>query len=311
MGGDAEAKIERAPAPAWRRDRGGFEMATSGWAHADSGRAGELARRLARLSRAARTGIAFATFGLAGILFALCVAPVLRCLPGSAREREFRGQRLVHHWFRFFVRFMQGLGLHSVRIEGAERLREPGQLVVANHPTLLDVVLLVAQMPQADCVVKRAAWSNPFMRWVVQAAGYVPNDLGEGLIEACATRLAAGRTLLLFPEGTRSPERGLGPFQRGTAHVALRAGRPILPVFIHCDPPTLMRGQPWYDVPERRFAYRIEVGEPIGPVQGSGGGRGAAARRLSAALRAFYQQRLAAVGAAPGGGGLDGRPDGD
>jgi 1-acyl-sn-glycerol-3-phosphate acyltransferase len=286
-------------------------MTTSGWAHADSGRAGELARRLARLSRAARTGVAFATFGLAGILFALFVAPVLRWLPGSPRERDFRGQRLVHRWFRFFDRFMQGLGLHRVRIEGAERLRAPGQLVVANHPTLIDVVLLVAQLPQCDCVVKRAAWSNPFMRWVVQAAGYVPNDLGEGLIEACAERLAAGRTLLLFPEGTRSPERGLGPFQRGAAHVALRAGRPLLPVFIHCDPPTLMRGQPWYDVPDRRFEYRIEVGDPIEPERDQEGGRGAAARRLTAALRDFYEERLAAVGAAPGGRGLDGRPDGD
>jgi 1-acyl-sn-glycerol-3-phosphate acyltransferase len=286
-------------------------MTTSGWAQAETGHAGEIARRAARLSRVARTAIAFATFGLAGVLFALLVAPVLRFLPGTQRERDFRGQRLVHHWFRFFDRFMQRLGLHRVQIEGAERLREPGQLVVANHPTLLDVVLLVARMPQCDCVVKRAAWSNPCMRWVVQAAGYVPNDLGEELIEACAARLEAGRTLLLFPEGTRSPARSLGRFQRGAAHVALRARRPLLPVFIHCDPPTLMRGQPWYDVPERRFAYRIEVGEPIYPELGAGGGRGAAARRLTAALREFFQARLSAAGVTPGGGGLDGRPDGD
>ncbi len=293
-------------------------MATSGWAHADSGRAGELLRRLARLSRAARTGIAFAAFGAGGVFFALLVIPALRCLPGSPREREFRCQRLVHLWFRAFVRFMQGLGIHRVETHGAEHLRAPGQLVVANHPTLLDVVMLVAQMPQADCVVKRAAWSNPFMRSVVKAAGYVPNDLGEGLIEACAERLDAGRTLLFFPEGTRSPERGLGPFQRGAAHVALRSGRPILPVFIHCDPPTLKRGQPWYDVPERRFELRIEVGDPIAPAPGAGAGRGAEARRLTAALRGFYEQRLRAVEGAPGAragaarpAGLDGRPAGD
>jgi 1-acyl-sn-glycerol-3-phosphate acyltransferase len=295
-------------------------MATSGWVHADSGRAGELARRLARLGRAARTGIAFAVFGAGGVFFALLLLPVLRLLPGTPRERELRCQRLVHRWFRLFVRFLQGLGLLGVETRGGERLREPGQLVVANHPTLLDVVMLVAQMPQADCVVKRAAWSNPFMRSVVKAAGYVPNDLGEALIEDCAERLAAGRTLLFFPEGTRSPERGLGAFRRGAAHVALRAGRPILPVFIHCDPPTLMRGQPWYDVPERSFAFRIQVGDPIPPAPGGGGGRGAGARRLTAALRGFYQGCLDAASGAPGAAGptrrdgqtgLDGRRAGD
>ena len=101
--------------------------------------------------------------------------------------------------------------------------------------------------------------SNPFTRGVVRGAGYVPNDTGESTLEACVARIRAGRTVLLFPEGTRSPRGELGPFRRGAAHVALAAGVPALPISISCRPPGLMRGQAWYEVPERRMQYTLQA----------------------------------------------------
>ena len=157
-------------------------------------------------------------------------------------------------------------------VRGAERLREPGgHLIVANHPTLIDVVLIGSLMPQLDCLVKTDASRNPFMRGVVRVAGYVPNDLGEAVVEACAARLREGRSLLLFPEGTRSMKGGeLGSFHRGAAHVALSSGRRILPLVIHCAPRALTRGQHWYDVGDRPDALHD---------RGRGADRSARARR--------------------------------
>ena len=162
---------------------------------------------------------------------------------------------------------MQGLGVCKLSVQSRERLREPGGLlIVANHPTLIDVVLIGSLLPQLDCLVKIGAWRNPFMRGVVRAAGYVPNDLGEAVVEACAARLREGRSLLLFPEGTRSMKGGdLGAFHRGAAHVALRSGRPLVPLVIRCVPRALGRGQHWYDVGDRPMSFTIEVGEPIDP----------------------------------------------
>jgi 1-acyl-sn-glycerol-3-phosphate acyltransferase len=254
---------------------------------------------LGRMWRIVRTGSAFALFGASGAILGLGVLPIVQHTAPDRETGELRAQRWVHEFFRFFVGYMRGVRILDVEVRAAERLREAGgRVVVANHPTLLDVVLLGALMPQLDCVVKRAAWSNPFMRGVVKAAGYVPNDLGEDLIDACARNLLRGRDLLLFPEGTRSPEGGLRRFQRGAAHVALRARRPILPVFIDCDPPSLMRDQRWYEVPDRRLRFTIEVGEALDPELMLEGGepRGAAARRVTAALRDFYEKRLQTLG---------------
>jgi 1-acyl-sn-glycerol-3-phosphate acyltransferase len=248
-----------------------------------------------RIWRVGVTGFSFALFGFGGLVFTLLVIPVLKRLPGDATEREFRCQYAVHKSFGWFVRVMEVLGLLTVEVRNAERLREPGQLIVANHPTLLDVVFLVAQLPQADCVVKQAVMSNPFMRGTAVCAGFLANDPGDALVDACAARLARNRSLLLFPEGTRTDDGRLGEFRRGAAHVALRSGRPLRPVVIHCHPPSLMRGQRWYQVPHRKMRIVLECCEPISPEEApreGALGRGAVARRLSARLRDFYAKRL-------------------
>ena len=238
------------------------------------------------------TGASFALFGVGSLFLGLLAYPVLSLLPGSREQRERRIQWLIHRSFRFFAAFMEGVGVIAVEVRQPERLPRQGpRLVIANHQTLIDYVLLVAHMPQADVVVKRTHWSNPFTRGVVRGAGYVPNDTGESTLEACVARLRAGRTVLLFPEGTRSPRGGLGPFQRGAAHVALVAGISALPITITCRPPGLMRGQPWYDVPERRMQFTLDVGEPI-PTPPGTEGRGLASRRLTAAYREHFVKGL-------------------
>lgn len=253
-----------------------------------------LLRKIWQAWRIVGTGISFSVFGLLGLLMTVAVFPVTRLLVRDPVAREFRNQKLVHWGFRLFVRLMVGLGVLVVDVRDGERLAEPGQLVIANHPTLIDIVVLVSLMPQADCVVKKEAWSNPFMRGAVSATGYLPNDSGDALVEACVERLRAGRSLVLFPEGTRSPKGGLGPFRRGFAHAALASGCPLRTVVIRADPHALMRGQPWYDVPERRLRLTLDCGRMVDPQELAQGAptRGIAARRISTSLRDFYGKTL-------------------
>jgi 1-acyl-sn-glycerol-3-phosphate acyltransferase len=188
--------------------------------------------------------------------------------------------------------------LGRIHVEGAERLTSPGSLVVANHPTLIDVVALIAYMPQADCVVKQANFDNPFMRGMLRGAGYLPNSAGPKLVEECVRRLRSGRSLVLFPEGTRSPEKGLGRMQRGAAHVALEAGCDLIPVVITCDPPALMKGVPWWIVPDRTFDLRLRVGEPLSldELVARKESRAIAARALTARLRELFEKGMADAG---------------
>jgi 1-acyl-sn-glycerol-3-phosphate acyltransferase len=242
----------------------------------------------------ARTGFCFLVFGLMSLSLSLVIMPLIRLRVGDREERELRGQKAMHRVVAAHVRLMQRTRVLRVEISGAERLSEPGTLLVANHPTLIDALLFISLMPQVDLIVKESYYENPVMGGAAAGAGYIPNQNGPALVEECAARLGRGRSLLIFPEGTRSPANSLGPFARGAAHIALRAGCDLLPVTMRASPATLYRDLPWWDVPDRRFTLSLEVGEPIRiqDVVCEPMSRPRAARALTAALREFFEKRV-------------------
>lgn len=215
--------------------------------------------------RVVTTGLSFLLFGLFGTALGFLAVPLLLVLPGSRSARQARVRRMIRMAFRALVGFMNQTGCISYRFSGAQSLGQPRQLVIANHPSLIDIVLLIAFVPGATCVVKRAAWRNPSMVLAVQAAGYVANAPTENMIEQASALLAGGECLIMFPEGTRTrPEQPMH-FHRGAASVALRAAQVVTPVFIRVRPPHLSKAVPWYRVPKIRPHYSLTVGAGIDP----------------------------------------------
>lgn len=256
-----------------------------------------MARRLhQRMDHAWRvlgTGLSFLAFGLGGLLLGGLLFPLL-LLIGDPQRRRRIARRLVQLSFATHVGIMHRLGVLTYEIRGRERLRRDGLLVLANHPTLIDVVFLVSLLPNADCVVKRAVACNPFMRGPVRAAGYVSNDDGAGLVDDCIAAVRAGGNLVIFPEGTRSVPGQPPRLQRGAANIAVRGRLDITPVRITCTPPTLNKGQKWYRVPSRRFHVLVDIGEdlPISSFLNGAGdtprGEALAARRLTDYLAQYF-----------------------
>jgi 1-acyl-sn-glycerol-3-phosphate acyltransferase len=243
--------------------------------------------------RVLATGFAFACFFLGGAVLAGVVFPIL----AIRREgREDRTQRLIQLVFRFYLAMLRGLGLIRLEISGGERLAAcHGSIIVANHPTLLDVVFLMVLTPHVRCIVKHELWDNRYLGGVMRAAGYIRNDLDpEATIAACRSALQRGNNLIIFPEGTRSRVGEPVQFRRGVANIAMLTGAPIQLVVISCNPPTLTKGEPWYRVPPRRPSFQVEVAHPMDiqrfmayPYRGLG------ARRLMQELHRFYIGRLA------------------
>lgn len=207
-----------------------------------------LLSRINWLWRLFATGLAFTVFGVGGLLLPLYALPVLLLTPaGDARER--RARWLVHVNFKAFMHMMQGLGIMRFKARHLDDLRRPGQLILANHPSLIDVVFLISLLPQADCVVKANLLKNPTMRGVIGLAGYIANNDPEQVLEAARASMRRGNSLIIFPEGTRTVPGKPIRMQRGAANVALRLGRPIRPVLITVEPDTLTKHRPWYQIP--------------------------------------------------------------
>lgn len=252
-------------------------------------------RRLEREWRIVAKTVSFAVFGAGSLLIAAVVFPLCDLWPGTRKRKVDRIRTAIHHSFRFFIWFMETLRVVDVRFTGLERLRTGGPyLIIANHPTLIDVVALISRLPPVDCVVKKEHWNNFFTRGVVSGADYIPNDGGAGIVTEAISRLGQGHSLLLFPEGTRSPSGGLGEFSRGFAQIAVRSDCAVVPVTIRCDPPMLMKNEKFLSVPARRSQWVISVDEPIAVAShyDAADSKAVAARKLSAAVRRYYEKRL-------------------
>ncbi|WP_263079587.1 1-acyl-sn-glycerol-3-phosphate acyltransferase [Endozoicomonas sp. Mp262] len=220
---------------------------------------------LKRCWRTLATAFSFLVFGLGSLDLAFLIFPLILLLTPCGQKRRQFMQRVISVHFRAFLKMMQWLGIMKLRLENIELLtHEKGSLIIANHPTLIDVVVIMAYLPQVDCVVKEGLWHNPFLKGVVSAAGYISNSSDPAvLIQRCCASLEQGRNLIIFPEGTRTTPGKPPRFQRGVARVALQAKCPIRLIHLDCAPATLSKSHKWYQVPERPFVFSLHVGEQL------------------------------------------------
>jgi len=209
------------------------------------------------------TGLSFALFGLGGLLLWALVFPLQRLLGGDAQIRQRRARLTVHRSFRLFILFMRVTGVLTLDFQNPHRLGKAGQMIIANHPSLIDVVLLIGYVKDANCIVRHGLAKNPFTRGPIAACGYITNDESADMLEKAAAVLREGQTLIVFPEGTRTPPDAMPCFHRGACAIALRGAHQITPVLIQMQPRSLTKGEPWYRIPPRRMHYRITVGEDI------------------------------------------------
>jgi 1-acyl-sn-glycerol-3-phosphate acyltransferase len=268
-------------------------MASAGVIVADG--AGALARRAERFWRQIGMGISFSLFGIGGLFLAVLVFPFINLFYRNRAKRAATAQHVVHQTWRLFLRVIVFLGVLDFETEGAELLRsETGTLVISNHPSLLDVVLIMSLMERTQCVVKPGVWKNPFMRGVVRATNYIPN-LGdpEKTLEDCVAALQRGNNLVIFPEGSRTVPGRPVHLERGFANIAIRAGVPIRVVSVTCDPPFLRKGEKWYQAPLRKPCYRVRVCERVTPdVLSAGEAPSRAARTLTARMTRRFEEMI-------------------
>jgi 1-acyl-sn-glycerol-3-phosphate acyltransferase len=253
-----------------------------------------MVERLSRYWRVFATGLSFSMFGVGGLVLRLIVFPLLNLFVWQPRKRIVLARGVIRAAFRAFVWLMQTLGVLRYEIVGGERLQRGGLLVLANHPTLIDTVFLMAFIRRADCIVKGRLWNNPFTRGPVQAAGYINNDAGLDLVNDCIASLRSGNNLIIFPEGTRTSQDGAISLKRGAANIAVRGSRDVTPVIIHCEPATLGKGEKWWRVPSRRVRFRIEVRDDIAISRfiEDGVGEAIAARRLTDFLQDYFTEKV-------------------
>jgi 1-acyl-sn-glycerol-3-phosphate acyltransferase len=235
-------------------------------------------RRLAKLQRIVLTGSAFFVFWWGGLLLTWTALPVIRFRHRRDPDAAMRAWRkILNRSLRFHADYMRFLGLVEFDSRAVERqLPSGGFVLVANHPSLIDVVLLLATWPTLYCVVKGPVMRSPFVGRMLRYANHIDAGDGDavsgaGVVQGAVERLRGGDPVLIFPEGTRSPRNELGQFKKGAFVIAQAADVPVVPIRIRCNPPSLMRGQKWYEVPDGpvRFSFQLYPPRSVPPHAGA------------------------------------------
>ncbi|MDE1474946.1 1-acyl-sn-glycerol-3-phosphate acyltransferase [Xenorhabdus bovienii] len=214
--------------------------------------------------RLTMTGVCFALFGIGGLLLSLIWFNLLLVFQRNADKRCRLARHSISACFRLFFFLTRKVGVLDYHFDGIEKIRmDKGCLIVANHPTLLDYVLLASTLPDVDCIVKSALLRNPFVSGVIRSANYLINSEAESLLPICRERLTAGHNILIFPEGTRTiPDHPI-TLQRGAANIAVRCGCNLRVVHIICSQKMLDKKSKWYQIPPKKPIYTITVGEQL------------------------------------------------
>jgi len=222
-----------------------------------------LIERIDRAWRVLATGFSFAVFFGGGALAALTLFPLLGLITADPAKRHERTRQVIRRLFQSYLHMLKLLGVLEIDISGTNALKHiKGHVVVANHLTLLDVVLLMALIPRVQCIVKHQLWTSRYLGGVVRHAGYIRNDLlPDELLSACKAAMREGANLIIFPQGTRSLPSEPFRFHRGVANIALLAGADIQTVAITCTPLFLAKSDKWWRVPSRRPLFSVTVGD--------------------------------------------------
>jgi len=168
-------------------------------------------------------------------------------------HRDSRGQwmrAVIRGLFDLWVRWFHASNVVRIHWHGFVEPLPTGCVYIANHPTLLDATFLLARLPDAICIFKPALMRNPVIGPPAIMAGYVAGDPGVDLVRAISEKIALGRSLLVFPEGTRTePGHPLNPVKPGFALIAARAQAPVQLIVIRATPDLVPRGRPWWRPP--------------------------------------------------------------
>jgi 1-acyl-sn-glycerol-3-phosphate acyltransferase len=173
---------------------------------------------------------------------------------------------------RVWARLVLLGGFVRLVADGKERVpRDTPVVFMSNHESWLDIPALIAAIPiQVRFLAKKSLFSWPAFGWAIAAMGFIPVDRENRRtaiksFEEAAARIRAGRSVLIFPEETRSIDGNLLPFQRGGFLIALKAGIPIVPVGL--DGPR--RCLPKHSYLLRPGTITVRFGDPI-PTAGHG-----------------------------------------
>ena len=151
-------------------------------------------------------------------------------LGGATDENKLKYHRILQRKSYFVVNHIPGTTF--TYINTPQETFEKPSVIISNHQSHLDLMAIMMLTPKLIILTKNWVWHNPFYGIVIRYADYFPISDTEKMTESIAEKVNKGYSVMIFPEGTRSPDSHIQRFHRGAFYLAEKLGLDIVPVFI-------------------------------------------------------------------------------
>ena len=193
--------------------------------------------------------LSFFVFGLGAALLNFFVFPFIK-------NNKTLCSDIIHYASKFFVYFMMILGLFKLDIKNLSKIEN--KVIVATHPSFIDIVILIALIPHSTCFVKKELAYNPILKNLVNSI-FITNEVElEELKSESKKMLDLGFNVIIFPSGIRHRRNEFPKIKKGASLIALNANKNIVPIRFFSNNDFMFINQPFYKVGEKRVTFEIE-----------------------------------------------------
>lgn len=188
--------------------------------------------------------------------FAMVLYPLL-----PRRAGQSLGRYMIMLGFRLYLWFLQRFcAIHFDLTELDSLPKDRGQILVANHPSLLDAVLVVSRLHNAVCVMKASLMDNILLGAAARLARYIRNDVPLNMLLRARSELGEQASVLIFPEGSRTSVFPLDRLSQSAALLSRQSGVALQTLLIDFDYAYLGKDWPVYRKPRLPLRVKVRVG---------------------------------------------------
>lgn len=233
-------------------------------------------------------GLGLGAFALACLIWLPLALVAYRLLP--RRSGQWLGRSVARVAFRGYLGFLGMACACRFDLDELDRLRDDGPLIlVANHPSLLDAVLVLSRVPNTVCVMKATLMDNPLLGAAARLARFIRNDSPLSMFIEAGDVLAEGTKLLIFAEGTRTRNFPLDSCQPTTGLLSRRSKVAVQTLLIEFSTPYLGKNWPLFKKPELPLLCRVRLGRRFDPPEN--------AAAFTTELEQYFRSELASSSA--------------
>lgn len=211
-----------------------------------------------------RLHVGFLLLGVICLLISVLAFPMRALLPKLSSKRL--GRQLVSALVRLYLHSLVLMGACRFDLSELEALQDaPAMVIVPNHPSLLDALMILSRVPNTNCIMNAGIVHSLFFGAPARLMDFIPNTPLRAMVHLATADLHRGSHVLLFPEGTRTTRFPIGELQGTAGLIAKHAKVPIQTLFIETNSGFLGKGWSLLWTPRMPITFRIRLGKRFDP----------------------------------------------